>query len=106
MPTSIEPLRPSSKLSQAALAVIMRSASSRETACSGPITWPPSVRGVTAAYIVRNGLYGFSDVSGSTPNMWSVLRTTFTPARSHSARPMNVLAAVSPSAGSSASPSL
>ena len=68
--------------------VIIRSASSRETACSGPMTRPVSVLRVIAVYIVRNGLYGLSDVSGSRPCMWSELIATLTPARSQSPRPM------------------
>src|SRR5436189_2284140 len=40
--------------------VVMRSACSRETRCSGPMTRPDSVRRVTATYIARNEWNGLT----------------------------------------------
>src|SRR5439155_498726 len=106
LPFSIDPRFFSSKLNRAAMLVIIRSASCRETASVSPITRPLSVRRVVAEYIVRNGLNGFSASSRSRPNMWSVLIATSTPASRHVRSPMKWARRSRPRPSASASASL
>ena len=100
------PAQGSSKLKREAMLVIMRKASSLETASLAPITRPPSVRRVVAEYMVRKGLNGFSASFRSRPNMWSVLMATSTPASRQVRSPMKCARRCWPRLSASASASL